>query len=324
MMHSQTIFHAIFKRILCCIALLGFGMTHAQTSYVHDANGRVVAVTQSNGTTTQYSYDALGHVGPVTSPLSVGQLAIFAFMPTHGVASAEVTLEGQGFSSIAASDSVSFNGTAATLLSASATQLAVSVSNGATTGPITVTVAGQTATSATPFVMDDTGAPPTMTQVSPLVVAVGSTVTVTGTHLDPVAGGTTVPSNGVSGLDTVNTPYGSATSAVPVAVLPSNVVSELNGAPTSYLPTNGTATSFSTGAAGKSDVLTFDAPQGGNDEFTLSGMTINGSSATQINVNIYGPGGAVVSSGVCYTSNPGDICRIGASNLVPGIYAAVG
>jgi hypothetical protein len=314
------------------------------TNYVHDANGRVVAVTANNGTSVQYSYDSLGHANQISAPLSAGQLALFAFTPTHGVAGTEVTLQGQGFSSSAASDTVSFNGTVTSVLAASATQLTVSVPSGATAGPVSVTVGGQTVTSPTSFVIDDTGTPPAITQVSP-EVAVGGTVTVTGTHLDPVADGTTVqmggldmlsvssladtqlqytvPSNAVSGHVTVNTPYGSATSAVPVALLPSSVVSELSGAPTSYIVANGNAVSFSTGAAGQSGVLTFDAPQGGNDELTLSNIAITGSSTTQINVNVYGPTGTVVSTVACYTTNPGASCRIALWNLVPGTYTAV-
>ncbi len=335
----------VSRRILCCTLLLWLVTLHAQTTYVRDADGRVVAATQSNGTSVQYSYDALGHIGPVSAPLSADQLAIFAFMPTHGVAGAEVILEGQGFSNSVANDNVSFHGTAATVLSASATQLVVSVPNGATTGPISVTVSGQTATTATSFVIDDTGAPPSITQVSPLVVAAGGTVTVTGTYLNPIASGTTVqmggvdmltglsqsdtqvqytvPSNAVSGHVTVNTPYGSATSALPVTVLPSSLVSELNGAPTSYLVANGNAVSFSTGAAGHSGVLTFDAPPGGNDELTLNGITITGSSNAQINVNVYGPTGTVVISTPCYTTTPGATCRIALWNLASGTYTAV-
>ncbi|HUB90182.1 MAG TPA: pre-peptidase C-terminal domain-containing protein [Dyella sp.] len=326
--------------------LLASGVVRAQTSsYVYDANGRVVAVTATNGTSVQYSYNTLGHTSQVSAPISAGQLAIFAFMPTHGVAGTQVIIQGQGFDSNASNDTVSFNGTVATVLSASPTRMIVSVPNGATTGPITVIVAGQTVTSVTPFVSDDTGAPPTIAQVNPLVVAAGATVTITGAHLGPVAGGTavqmggvdmltglsqtdtrvqyTVPNNAVSGHVTVTTPYGSATSAMPVAVLPSSVVSTVNGAPISYLPTNGSATGFSTEVAGKSGVLTFDAPKRGNDEFTLDGITITGSSTTQVNVNVYGPSGTSVASSVCYTSNPGATCRIGLWNLVPGTYTAV-
>ncbi|HUA80250.1 MAG TPA: pre-peptidase C-terminal domain-containing protein [Dyella sp.] len=326
--------------------LLSVGVANAQsTQYTYDANGRVVAIMANNGSSVQYSYDSLGHASQVGAPLSSGQLAIFAFVPTHGATGAEVTLDGQGFSSSLANDNVSFNGAAATVLSASATQMVVSVPNGATTGPIGVTVSGQTATSATLFVVDDAEAPPTITQVSPLVVAAGGTVTVTGTHLDPVASGTTVqmggvdmltglsptntqvqytvPSNAMSGHVTVNTPYGSATSAVPVAVLPSNIVSEASNAPTSFLVANGSAVGFNTGAAGQIGILTFDAPQGGNYELTFNGITITGSSATEMVVNVYAPNGSLVLTYNCYTSNPGASCRLPLWGLTPGTYTAV-
>ncbi|WP_325432472.1 IPT/TIG domain-containing protein, partial [Dyella sp.] len=217
--------------------LLCMGAAQAQTTYVHDASGRVVAVTQSDGTTQQYTYDTLGHPSQVTASIAAGQLAMFAFAPTHGVAGTQVTIQGQGFSSNAASDTVSFNGATATVLSASSNQLMVGVPGGATTGPISVTVGGQTATSAQSFVMD-TGDAPTITAVTP-VVAVGGTVTVSGTNLAPFAADTTaqmaglnmtgisslsntqlqylVPSNAISGHVAVQTLYGSATSATPVA-----------------------------------------------------------------------------------------------------------
>ena len=138
--------------------LLAGGIVHAQsTRYVYDANGRVVAVTQSNGTTNRYSYDALGYVGSISAPLSAGQLAIFAFMPTQGEAGLPVTINGQGFSSTPANNRVSFNGVAANVLSASATQLVATVPAGATNGPISVTVGNQTVTSTTSFVVGPYG-----------------------------------------------------------------------------------------------------------------------------------------------------------------------
>ncbi|MFG6935576.1 beta strand repeat-containing protein [Burkholderia pseudomallei] len=138
--------------------LLAGGIVHAQsTRYVYDANGRVVAVTQSSGTTTQYGYDALGYVGSISAPLSTGQLAIFAFTPTQGDAGTSVTIDGQGFSSTLANNRVSFNGVVANVLSASATQLVATVPFGATNGPISVTVGNQTVTSSTSFVVDPYG-----------------------------------------------------------------------------------------------------------------------------------------------------------------------
>jgi len=268
---------------------------------------------------------------------------MFAFAPTHGVAGTQVTIQGQGFSSNAASDTVSFNGATATVLSASSNQLMVGVPGGATTGPISVTVGGQTATSAQSFVMD-TGDAPTITAVTP-VVAVGGTVTVSGTNLAPFAADTTaqmaglnmtgisslsntqlqylVPSNAISGHVAVQTLYGSATSATPVAVLPSSVAGEVASSSVTYITANGSATAFNTGAAGQYGVLTFDAAQGANLELTLNGITITGTSSTEIGVNVYGPTGSVVMTYDCYSTSPAASCRIPLWNLPAGTYAAV-
>jgi len=299
------------------------GGAHAQsTSYVYDANGRVVAVTASNGTSVQYSYNTLGHTSQISAPLAPGQLAIFAFVPTHGEAGTQVTIQGQGFDSNVANDTVSFNGTVATVLSASATQLVTTVPDGATTGPITITVGTQTASSATPFVVDDTGLPPAISQVSPAVVSVGDAVTVTGVHLDPLAGGTTVqmggrdiptlsavsdtqlqytvPSTGTSGYVTVATAYGLAISPTPVIVLPggigaSNVVSSGNAS------VNGSGVNLNIGASGQYGAVTFTAPQSGWVSLQASGIT---TSASSINYTVYAPGNSVVQQGTISASSP--------------------
>ena len=82
--------------LLCALAL-GAGTVQAQSiNYVHDANGRVVAVTAHSGGSVQYSYNVLGHSSQISTPLSPSQLAIFAFTPTHSEAGTQVTIQGQG------------------------------------------------------------------------------------------------------------------------------------------------------------------------------------------------------------------------------------
>ena len=303
--------------------MLWAGLAQAQsTGYVYDANGRVVAVTAANGTSVQYSYDTLGHASQISAPLSSGQMAIFAFMPTHGEAGAQVTIQGQAFDSNAANDTVSFNGTVATVLSATATQLVTTVPSGATTGPISVTADGQSATSAMPFVIDDTGVPPSITQVSPAVVSVGSLVTVAGANLDPVSGDTsvqmgnrdittlssitgtqlqyTVPNDGTSGYVTVETPYGLAASPAPIVVLPSSisassVVSSGNAA------VNGAGVNLNIGASGQYGAVTFVATQGGWVSLQASGIT---TTASSISYTVFGPGNVVVQQGSISASSP--------------------
>ena len=320
-MRSSEGWRVLVKCLLCCAALLWLSMTHAQTTYVRDANGRVVAVTQSNGTSVQYSYDTLGHVGPISAPLSAGQLAIFTLLPNHGVAGTQITISGQGFSPSASSDAVSFNGTPATVLTASNTQLTVAVPTGATTGPISVTVGSVTVISATPFTIDDTGEPPTISAVSPSIVAVGGSLTLTGAHLDPVAGQTvmslgdrdisavssisdtqiqhTVTASDTSGYVTVETPYGQAVSASPIIVLPSGDTAA-NFTSTGFA-VNGGSINLNIAAAGQTGAMLFNANAGDWISLQLSAIT---TTASTINYSIYAPGNQLIQQGTVSSSSP--------------------
>ncbi|RUL77621.1 pre-peptidase C-terminal domain-containing protein [Dyella choica] len=309
--------------LLCSLLLFACGVIHAQsTSYVYDAQGRVVAVTANNGTSAQYSYDALGHVSQIGAPLPAGQLDTFTFTPTHGAAGTQVTIQGQGFDSNAANDTVSFNGAVASVLTASATQLIATVPSNASTGPISISAGSQTATTATPFVVDDTSAP-TITQVSPLVVSVGNTVTVTGTRLQPVASGITVvdmggsaipslsaasnsqlqyvvPNSGTTGYVKASTPYGSGISPLPVAVLP-GTFSAFNMAGSGYAAIDGNGVNLNIATASQFGAVIFTAPSSGWVSLQASGIS---ASASSINYMVYAPGNSLVQQGAISSSSP--------------------
>lgn len=118
--------------------------------FVYDNGGRLIRVIGADGTTVEYLYDTAGNLVEVRR-ISINGIAIFGISPQQGPVSSSVTIQGQGFSATPAANDVRFNGTAATVLSASVSSLTVTVPAGATTGPVTVTVAGQTATSSQPF-----------------------------------------------------------------------------------------------------------------------------------------------------------------------------
>lgn len=65
---------------------------------------------------------------------------ITSFTPASGVVGATVTITGTNFSTTTTNNTVTFNGVAATVTAATATQLTVTVPTGATTGKITVSV----------------------------------------------------------------------------------------------------------------------------------------------------------------------------------------
>jgi hypothetical protein len=109
------------------------------------------------GGCTDAGNNATDFVAAATAPrdaAAVGNLCngpaptITGFSPASGPAGASVSISGTGFTSSAA---VAFNGTAATVALVSATTLMATVPSGASSGPITVTTAAGTATSAASF-----------------------------------------------------------------------------------------------------------------------------------------------------------------------------
>lgn len=78
--------------------------------------------------------------GPVFTVLA--KHTITAISPAHGLPSTIITISGTAFSPVAGDNKVYFNGTPATVTSASTTQLSVVVPPGGTTGKVTVTLNG--------------------------------------------------------------------------------------------------------------------------------------------------------------------------------------
>jgi YD repeat-containing protein len=149
------------RRTLASVILLltmGLGSTlRAQSSspvhYFYDAAGRLTSVVDTSGNAAVYNYDAVGNLHSITRSALPGSngLAILNFTPQQGPVGATVTIQGQGFSATPSADLVEFDGTPATVTAATATALTVTVPSGATTGPISVTVAGVTVTSSSNF-----------------------------------------------------------------------------------------------------------------------------------------------------------------------------
>ena len=107
-------------------------------TYVYDDLGRLVGAIDAQGNAAIYSYDAVGNILSI-SRISSGQASIVGFSPTSGPAGTAVTINGTGFSVVATQDAVYFNGTPATILSASTTQIVARVPSSATTGKISIT-----------------------------------------------------------------------------------------------------------------------------------------------------------------------------------------
>ena len=161
---------------LISIVLVGVTALFAQGpigfQYFYDDLNQLVKVIDSTGVVIDYSYDALGNITQIKrSTPPPGALSIFNFTPQQGGPGTNVTILGQGFSNTLASNIVKFNGGTAQVLVASATALLVTVPGTATSGPITVTVSGQTVSSDTNFTFIPI---PNITSVSPRSVLTGT------------------------------------------------------------------------------------------------------------------------------------------------------
>lgn len=88
---------------------------------------------------------------PPAPPSGSNPPLIVGFTPNAGAPGTEVTIEGLNFASTAAGNSVTFNGTAAQVLSADATQIVARVPAGASSGPLRVSTAGGSAQTSASF-----------------------------------------------------------------------------------------------------------------------------------------------------------------------------
>jgi YD repeat-containing protein len=144
--------------------------------FVHDDAGNLVKVIDSMGVSLEYFYDATGSITQILRT-SLSGTAIFGFFPQQAPIGATITIQGQGFAGTPAANDVRFNGAAAVVLSASPSTLVVNVPPGATSGSITVTVGGQTATSSRPFTV----------VASPVVLTISPTLTTSASAAPVVA-----------------------------------------------------------------------------------------------------------------------------------------
>jgi hypothetical protein len=201
--------------------------------------------------------------------------SITSLNPTSGAVGSSLTIAGTNFGASQGSSTVTFNGTAGTPTSWSATSIAIVVPSGATTGNVVVTVGG-VASNGVNFSVT-----PHIASLNPTSGSVGTSVTITGTGFGTSQGSSTVSFNGTTGGPTswsatsivVPAPGGATTGNVVVTVggVASNGVTFTVGTPTitTLSPTSGpVGTSVTISGAN------FGSSQGS------STVTFNGTSAT--------------------------------------------
>jgi subtilisin family serine protease len=139
------------------VTLTGSGFTDASkvtfngvsAAFTVKSDTQIMATVPSGATSGAIAVTTPG--GTATSAASFTVIpapTISGFTPTSGTVGATVTLSGTGFTG---ASKVTFNGVSATFTVNSATQISATVPSGATSGKITVTTPGGTATSAASF-----------------------------------------------------------------------------------------------------------------------------------------------------------------------------
>ena len=280
----------------------------ADVSYVYDGLGRLLAVVDSSGDTVTYAYDSTGNLLSISRYTS-SSISIINVTPGQGPVGTAVTISGTGFSTTPSQNAVTFNGTAASVTSATSTQLQVTVPAAATTGLIAVTAPAGSATSALPFTVTAGSGAPAITSFTPSVGQAGTSVTVTGTNFETVPTqnrltfnlgravvgtatatslGATVPGLGTSGRLTVVTPGGTAQSANDFFAPPSPYTAA-SVSTTGRLLIGGSSLSITIPAAGKIGMAVFDGAAGqqvslgvGPGNIIQAGVYLNRPDGTQL------------------------------------------
>jgi RHS repeat-associated protein len=233
--------------------------------YSYDALGRLIQVTDPYGDAAIYRYDAVGNITAIERPTS-GGVSISAITPTNGPVGSTVTIYGTGFSSTPAQNTAAFGcgpscTVNATITSATATRLALTVPATAVTGTIGVTTPGGSASSPT-FTVTAAGAAPTLTGFTPTLVATGDTLNVTGTNFDTTPANDRLTTN-VAVAQVTSATLTSLQATVPITTtgrVSTNVVQELNaGVPSANLLTGDIDERFvRTVAGGQAEVFLND------------------------------------------------------------------
>ncbi len=171
----------------------------APAEFFYDAQGRLVGVKDETGSMAIHRYDAVGNLLSIdTFSPTAGNVGIFLLLPEKGVVGENIDIQGFGFSNVTTLNTVTFNGTPATVVAASFDTLTVTVPIGATTGPVVVTNATGSATSPQPFTISNV---PTISGIVPEEVPQGTSnfVVISGSKLTNVTG-VTFLSTGLSAI----------------------------------------------------------------------------------------------------------------------------
>ena len=240
--------------------------------------------------------------------------SIASLSPTTGALGAQVTITGTNFGSSQGTSTVTFNGTAATVTSWSATSIATTVPSGATTGNVVVTVGG-VASNGVSFTVTGSGSGPTISSLSPTSGPVGTAVTITGTSFGSSQGTSTVTFNGTAATVTSWSATSIATT-VPSGATTGNVVVTVGGVASNGVSFTVTLICGETGQSGTDNEnadWAFATP-------CVTGSNANGYTPASIQYWVGSPTSTSFDLGIYADSSgfPGSLlCHTGTTTLTP-------
>src|SRR5262249_15051587 len=110
----------------------------AATAISSWADTQIVATVPSTATTGAVKVVNGGTSSNTNFTFTVGGVVVSSISPTSGLAGTQVQINGSGFGATQGSNTVTLNGTTASVVTWSATQITATVPNNATTGPVKV------------------------------------------------------------------------------------------------------------------------------------------------------------------------------------------
>jgi hypothetical protein len=285
-------------------------------------------------TTGKITVTVNGKMTTSSKDFTILQTTVTGFSPTSGVAGTSVNITGTNFSTTLADNVVKFNGVAATVSTATTTQLTVTVPAEATTGKVTVTINGITETSSNDFII----VAPTITMYTPGIAAPNISVIITGTNFSSVTANNIVKFNGTTATVTaasateltVTVPEGATTGPLTVKVGPNTATSTGN-----FEICNGSAELLIsdiviTNTSGSTSyTVSFKVTNVGSADADLTKMTMQnyavddaaGSNAAP--ASGYGlTSGPILAPGEFYTT-PNYLCNISGTNTTSSPYLMI-
>ena len=230
-------------RVGAAVTILGEKFGRRQESSTVTFSGRLASVTSWKPEKIVVSVPPGATSGPVVITRrgvpSVGvpftviptPPVITSVSPGSGTAGQSVIINGTNFGATRGSNSVTFNGLAASAISSwTDTSITASVPAAATSGPVVVTVAGLVSNGVAFTVIP----PPVITSVNPASGPVGQVVTISGTGFGAAQGSGAVAFNGLASTSIMSWTDTAITAVVPAAATSGPVVVTANG-----LPSNG-------------------------------------------------------------------------------------